>query len=243
MWIGIITIFPKMFHCIINSGIIRKALNKKNISINIWNLRQFSDKKNHKIDDHPYGGGPGMVMTAQPLRSAIQAAKNCSPKDTLVIYLSPQGNTINQKKINDIAKTVGIILICGRYEGIDERIIENYIDEEWSIGDYIVSGGELPAMIIIDAISRLQPGVLKKYSIQEESFYNGLLDYPHYTRPKNIDGNFVPKVLLSGNHKHITQWKMKHALKNTLFKRPDLFKKICLSNEQKKIIQKFKKNN
>ncbi|WP_343128375.1 tRNA (guanosine(37)-N1)-methyltransferase TrmD [Buchnera aphidicola (Takecallis taiwana)] len=242
MWIGIITIFPEMFTCMIKYGIIKKALKKNIISINIWNLRQFSNKKNRKIDDHPYGGGPGMVLTAQPLKTAIQTVKTFSPKNTIVIYLSPQGQNINQKHMHKISQQVGIILVCGRYEGIDERIIQHYIDEEWSIGDYIVSGGELPAMTIIDVISRLQPGVLKKYSIQEESFYNGLLDYPHYTRPENIDNKFVPKVLLSGHQRNIQKWKITHSLKNTLLKRPDLFKKICLSNEQKKILQQFKKN-
>ncbi|QCI26059.1 tRNA (guanosine(37)-N1)-methyltransferase TrmD [Buchnera aphidicola] len=243
MWIGVITIFPNMFHNIINYGVIKKALQKKIISINIWNLRDFSKKKNKKIDDHPYGGGPGMVISAQPLKSAIQTAKKFSPKDTIVIYLSPQGKKVNQNIINKIAKHIGIILICGRYEGIDERIIKNYINEEWSIGDYIVSGGELPAMIIIDAITRLVPGLLNIYSIQEESFHTGLLDHPHYTRPADFEGHTVPNVLLSGNHKSIKKWKTKYALQNTLLKRPDLLQKIHLSNEQKKILKKIKKNN
>ncbi|QCI27260.1 tRNA (guanosine(37)-N1)-methyltransferase TrmD [Buchnera aphidicola] len=243
MWIGIISIFPKIFHSVINYGIIKKAIKKKIISINIWNLRHFSNNIYGKIDDHPYGGGPGMVMTPKPLQYAIKTIKIFSPKNTIVIYLSPQGKKINQNIINKISKKKSIILICGRYEGIDERIINNYVDEEWSIGDYIVSGGELPAMIIIDSISRLLPGILKKYSIQKESFYSGLLDYPHYTRPKDLNGNHVPKILLSGNHKYIQKWKLKQALKNTFLKRPDLFKKINLSKEQENILKKIKKNN
>lgn len=240
MWIGIITIFPEMFNYVIHHGIIKKAIQKKIISINIWNLRNFSNKKNKKIDDHPYGGGPGMIISATPLKLAIQTLRKYSPRDTIVVYLSPQGQTINQKKINAISKKVGIILICGRYEGIDERIIERYIQEEWSIGDYVVSGGELPAMVIMDAIVRLQPGLLNIYSVQEESFHTGLLDHAHYTRPNNLDGQTVPKVLLSGNHKYIKKWKTKNALKNTILKRPDLLKNVILSQEQKIILKKLK---
>ncbi|WP_343182712.1 tRNA (guanosine(37)-N1)-methyltransferase TrmD [Buchnera aphidicola] len=241
MWIGIISIFPEMFDAIQKYGITKKAIKKKIVSITIWNPRDFTKNIHHKIDDRPYGGGAGMVMTVQPLKNAIQKAQESAPKNTITIYLSPQGKKITQEKIDYFAKHTNLILVCGRYEGIDERIIEQYIDVEWSIGDYIVSGGELPAMIIIDAICRLQPGLLNISSIQEESFNHGLLDYPNYTRPKKILGKSVPKILLSGHHENIKKWQFRQSLKNTILKRPDLLKKKKLSVEEEKIINQIKK--
>ncbi|CAL4322403.1 tRNA (guanosine(37)-N1)-methyltransferase TrmD [Buchnera aphidicola] len=240
MWIGIISIFPEMFNAILNYGITSKAIKKKIISINIWNPRNFSNYKHQKVDDRPYGGGSGMLMMFEPLKLAIAYAKLKAKKKVVVIYLSPQGEKINQKKIYKISKYNKIILICGRYLGIDERIIENEIDEEWSIGDYILTGGELAAMVIIDSISRLQPGIIKKKSLEEESFSNGILNHPNYTRPKSILGKNVPKILLSGHHKNIKIWKITESLRNTIIKRPDLLKKIKLSHRQNNILKKLK---
>ncbi|CAL4322290.1 tRNA (guanosine(37)-N1)-methyltransferase TrmD [Buchnera aphidicola] len=234
MWIGIISIFPEMFNAITKYGVTKKAIEKKIISLKIWNLRDFSKNPRKKVDDRPYGGGPGMLIMVKPLHRAIIEAKKIAPNDTVIIYLSPQGKKIDQKKIQSISINTNIIFICGRYEGIDERIIEHYVDEEWSIGDYIVSGGELPAMIIIDAISRLQPGLLNIKSIQEDSFFQGLLKYPNYTRPQIVNGKIVPKILLSGHHNNIKKWKIQQSIKNTLLKRPDLLNKSILSNKKKK---------
>ncbi|QCI26834.1 tRNA (guanosine(37)-N1)-methyltransferase TrmD [Buchnera aphidicola (Thelaxes californica)] len=227
MHIKIISIFPEMFYPIINYGITKQAINKKKLQIQLIQLRNFSNNKRKNIDDRPYGGGAGMIFTAPPLKRAIHFSKLKSKTPIKVIYLSPQGKKINQKNIDELMKNHTLILICGRYEGIDERIILTEIDEEWSIGDYVLSGGELAAMVLIDVITRFIPGVIKKkQSLIEESFFHGILDCPHYTRPKKISGIHVPKILLSGNHKKICEWKIQTAIKNTLKKRPDLLKNI-----------------
>ncbi|WP_343154654.1 tRNA (guanosine(37)-N1)-methyltransferase TrmD [Buchnera aphidicola (Pseudoregma panicola)] len=239
--INIVTIFPKMFKTILKYGIIHKSIKSKILKIKFWNPRKFTNKKNKNIDDTPYGGGPGMIMNPYPLYKTIKHIKSLYKKKNIkTIYLSPQGKKINKKNILNILKYNKIILICGRYEGIDERIIFKEVDEEISIGDYVLSGGEIPSMVLIECIVRFIPGILKKKCIKEDSFFNGLLDYPNYTKPKKFKGMKVPKVLLSGNHKNIKLWKIKESLKTTLKKRPDLFKKKLKKNK-KKILNIFKK--
>lgn len=234
MIFGIITLFPKMFNAITNYGIVGKAISKKIVQIKIWNPRNFSDNKYRSVDSPPYGGGSGMLMKAKPLISSILEAKLYLGKNTKVLYLSPQGKKLKQNNILYLSKTKKLILVCGRYKGIDERIIDLLIDEEWSVGDYILSGGELPAMILIDSITRLIPGVLKNtHSLIEDSFVSGLLDCPHYTKPYVLENKTVPKVLLSGNHKKIKNWKLQQSLGRTWLRRPDLLKKIFLNKEKK----------
>ncbi|WP_343192811.1 tRNA (guanosine(37)-N1)-methyltransferase TrmD [Buchnera aphidicola (Taiwanaphis decaspermi)] len=242
---NIITIFPNMFKAITKYGITKKAIKEGFININIFNLRNFSNKKNKNVDDRPYGGGAGMLMSIEPIVNAINHIKKKKNIKTKVIYLSPQGKLLNQNEITKISNYKNLIIICGRYEGIDERIIKYEIDEEWSIGDYILSGGELPAMILLDALIRLIPGVVsKKESVKNESFSKtGLLDYPSYTRPKNFNNMLVPKVLLSGHHEKIRKWRIKQSLNNTLIKRPKLIVFKNLNEEQKKYYFKLKKNN
>lgn len=240
---SIITIFPEMFKSILNYGMISHAIKKKIITLNFWNPRDYSNNKYKKIDDKIYGGGPGMLMKFEPIFLAIQDAKKKNPNiRNTVIYLSPQGKIIHHKYISHFKKKKHIILICGRYEGIDERIIQNQVNEEWSIGDYVLTGGELPAMVLIDMISRTIPGVLNKSSsLEDESFSKILLDYPQYTRPRIINNLKVPSILLSGNHKKIKKWKMQNSIENTWIKRPDLIKKKNLSKKEKKILHKYKK--
>ncbi|VFP88495.1 tRNA (guanine-N(1)-)-methyltransferase [Buchnera aphidicola (Cinara piceae)] len=222
---SIITIFPNMFNPIFKYGIIRQAIKKKIINIKILNLRDFSINKRKTVDDKIYGGGPGMLIMFLPLFKAVINAKKNYKEKSIVIYLSPQGKVLKHNHIKYFIKKKHLIFICGRYKGIDERFIQTQVDEEWSIGDFVLTGGELPAMIFIDAITRSIPGVLNnKHSLIEESFNNDLLDCPNYTRPKNIANHIVPSILLSGNHKKIKEWRLKHSLKNTLLKRPDLLK-------------------
>lgn len=241
---SIITIFPKMFECILNFGIISKAIEKKKIKINLLNPRDYSNNKYKKIDDKIYGGGPGMLMMFLPIFLAIKKAKESTPKTkSTVIYLSPQGKVLKNKYIKNFLKKKHLIIICGRYEGIDERIIQDQVEEEWSIGDYILTGGELPAMVLIDAVSRFIPGVINQsLSLENESFSTGLLDYPQYTRPKIIKKLKVPSILLSGNHKEIQQWKIKNALGNTWIKKPDLIQKKKLTKKEKTLLKDFKRN-
>ncbi|QCI24451.1 tRNA (guanosine(37)-N1)-methyltransferase TrmD [Buchnera aphidicola (Muscaphis stroyani)] len=241
MWFEIITIFPEMFQAITDYGVTGKAIKKNIIHINLCNLRNFSKKKYKSIDDRPYGGGSGMLMSFQPLYKAIQHVKS-KIKNAIVIYLSPQGTTFKQEKIPELIKRKKIIFVCGRYEGIDQRIIDDQIDEEWSIGDYVLTGGELAGMIIIDSISRFLPGVVhKKESVEKDSFSKYLLDYPHYTRPETIKNMKVPSVLLSGHHDNIRIWRLQESLRKTWIKRPDLLKKKTLTQEEKSLLNDFKK--
>ena len=224
MQFDIITLFPEMFSAIKEEGIIARAIKKSLISINTWQLRDFSSNKYKNVDDKPYGGGAGMILQVKPIRDCITEIKNSMPK-TKVVYLSPQGRRLDQGLVDELIELESLTLLCGRYEGIDERVIENDIDLEISIGDYVISGGELAAMVVIDAVSRNLPGVVGNESSLQDSFKDGLLDHPHYTRPEVIDGQVVPEVLLSGHQAKIDEWRIKESLKKTKEKRPDLYKK------------------
>lgn len=236
MWFGLISLFPEMFHAL-DHGIPSRAVKKELISLNTWNPRDFATDKHRSVDDHPYGGGPGMVMMTAPLVAAIQAAKAAAPCPPTTIYLSPQGKPFTQAAAERFARCEALILVSGRYEGIDERIIETEIDECWSIGDYILSGGELAAMCMIDATVRLLPGVLgDAESAPNDSLSTGLLEHPQYTRPETFEGLSVPPVLLSGNHAAIARWRLKQSLARTEAHRPDLLAKHPLTALEKALL-------
>ena len=238
MKIGIVTIFPEYFSGIFKVGMLRKALAKNLVSIYFENPRDYTSDSYRSVDDYPYGGGSGMVMKYEPLVKAIYSIKD--KVSGPVIYLSPQGTRFEQRLAKALALESGFVLVCGRYEGIDERVL-NVVDEEISIGDYVLSGGEPAAAVIVDAVVRLIPGVLgDRDSLKEETFEEGLLEYPHYTRPAIVDGMSVPDVLLSGNHGEIARWRRKEKLRRTLIKRPDLFKTLSLTEEDKKLIMEIK---
>ncbi|NYT27074.1 MAG: tRNA (guanosine(37)-N1)-methyltransferase TrmD [Candidatus Thiodubiliella endoseptemdiera] len=222
MHFDIITLFPEMFSAIKEEGVIARGIKKSLLAIHTWQLRDFSDNKHRNIDDAPYGGGAGMVIQVKPIRDCLHKIKQNNP-DTTVIYLSPQGQKLTHKLALELSKLKSITLLCGRYEGIDERVIEHDIDREISIGDFVISGGELGAMVVIDAVSRQISGVLGNQNSLNDSFANGLLDYPHYTRPETIDGQSVPAVLLSGHQANIDAWRVKKAEEKTQAKRPDLY--------------------
>ena len=224
MKFDIITLFPEMFSAIKEEGVIARAMKKSLISINTWQLRDFSSNNYKNVDEKPYGGGAGMVMQVKPIRDCISKIKQSSP-NTKVIYLSPQGKKLDQNLVEELATFESITMLCGRYEGIDERVIENDIDFEISIGDYVISGGELAAMVVIDAISRRLPGVLGNEVSLKDSFTDNVLDCPHYTRPEVIDNQAVPEVLLSGNQAKIDAWRLEQSIKKTKQKRPDLLLK------------------
>lgn len=234
MQFDVLTLFPEMFEPL-NKSIIGRAKEKGLININLINIRDFSKNKHKKVDDTPYGGGAGMVMMPDVVYDAY---KSLDSKDAKVIYMSPQGQKLNQKKVVELSKEKHIILLCGHYEGIDQRVIDEIVDEEISIGDYVLTGGELPAMIVIDSVSRYIEGVLKDDSTKEESFSEGLLEYPQYTRPEVFNGKQVPEVLLSGHHENIDKWRKEQSLKNTKKKRPDLLENIELSEKDKRILEK-----
>lgn len=241
MKVGIISLFPDMFTAL-DYGIPRIAQEKQCLSIECWNPRDFTTDNHRTVDDTPYGGGPGMVMKIEPLQLAINTAREALPKAAL-IYLSPQGETLNHEAVCTMSLTEEIIFLCGRYEGIDERLIEQEVDAEWSIGDYVLSGGELAAMVIIDAIARQLPHVLgDDASAAEDSFATGILDYPHYTRPAEYAGKNVPDVLLSGNHAAIKAWREQQALGRTYLRRPDLLTTKTLSMQQQALLDDFKEN-
>lgn len=220
MKFDVLTLFPESFEPI-KQSILGRALEKNLISLNLINIRDFSKDKHKKVDDTPYGGGAGMVIRPDVVYDAYKSIKDENAK---VIYMSPQGNVLNQKKVESLSKEKHLILLCGRYEGIDQRVIDEIVDEEISIGDYVLTGGEIPAMVLIDSVSRYVEGVLTKESIKEESFSNNLLEYPQYTRPETFLDKKVPEVLLSGHHENIRKWREEQALKNTYQKRPDLLK-------------------
>ena len=236
MRIAVISIFPEMLRAITDFGVTRRAVKNGLIEIHCINPRDFAYDKHQKVDERPFGGGPGMLMMVQPLRDAILKAKELLPEAS-VIYLSPQGRVFSHGAAVEMAERREIIFLCGRYEGIDERVIESLVDEEWSIGDYVLSGGELAAMVMIDALSRMIPGVLgDQESAAEDSFVRGLLDYPEYTRPEEIDGMRVPEVLLSGNHQEIRKWRLGMSLARTYERRPDILKNLALTDEQEKLL-------
>lgn len=240
MWIGIISLFPEMFRAVSDYGVTGQAVKKGLLSLESWNPRDFTHDKHRTVDDRPYGGGPGMLMMVQPLSDAIEQAKKASPGKAKVIYLSPQGRKLDQQGVEELATNENLILICGRYEGVDERIIKNYVDEEWSIGDFVMTGGEIPAMTLIDSVSRFVPGVLGDFaSAEEDSFANGLLDCPHYTRPEVLNGEEVPSVLTSGNHEDIRRWRLKQSLGRTWLRRPELLENLALTDEQEQLLAQF----
>lgn len=240
MWFGVITLFPQMFDAITQFGVTSRAVKQGLISVDCWNPRDFTTDKHKTVDDRPFGGGPGMLMMVQPLTDAIRAAKAAAGEGVHTIYLSPQGRKLDQAGVQELAKRPKLLLVAGRYEGIDERVIESEIDEEWSIGDYVLSGGELPAMTLIDAVSRLVPGVLgHDLSAVEDSFASGLLDCPHYTRPEELNGKQVPAILLSGHHENIRRWRLKQSLGRTWLRRPELLNALALTKEQRKLLEEF----
>jgi len=240
MWLGVITLFPEMFRAVTDFGVTGRAVKNGLLEVQTWNPRDFTHDRHSTVDDRPYGGGPGMLMMVQPLRDAIHAAKAAAGDRAKVIYLSPQGRKLDQQGVSELAKSDSLILVCGRYEGIDERIIQTEVDEEWSIGDYVLSGGELPAMTLIDSVARLVPGVLgKQASAEQDSFSDGLLDCPHYTRPEVLDGLNVPAVLLSGDHEKIRLWRLQQSIGRTFLRRPEIFENLALTDEQTVLLTRF----
>ena len=236
----VITLFPELFEPFFAQGINRRAFETKQVDVRLWNPRDFADGNYRRVDDRPFGGGPGMVMKIKPLERALADARQAAGGAAKVIYLSPQGRRLDQAAVRELANEERLILIAGRYEGIDERFIETHVDEEWSIGDYVLSGGELPAMVLIDAVTRLLPGALGHAdSAEEDSFTDGLLDCPHYTRPELYAGKRVPEVLLSGNHEHIRRWRLQQALGRTWERRADLLDCRSLSGEEKKLLEEY----
>lgn len=242
MRIDIITLFPSMFRGPFDESIIKRARKKGILEINLHNLRDFTGDRHRTVDDLPYGGGAGMVMKPEPLFRAVEKVKEEKRSSWKVILLSPQGQPFAQEKAKELAEEEGLIFICGHYEGVDERVREHLIDEELSLGDFVLTGGELAAMVIVDAIARMLPEVLGcKDSIREDSFYQTLLDYPHYTRPAEFRGWKVPGVLISGNHQKIREWRKKKKLENTFKKRPDLLKTAKLSREEEEMLEQIKR--
>ncbi|MEE9337148.1 MAG: tRNA (guanosine(37)-N1)-methyltransferase TrmD [Methylococcaceae bacterium] len=242
MHFDVVTLFPEMILEGSSYGVTGKAIENKVVGLSVWNPRDYTQDKHRSVDDRPYGGGPGMVMKYQPLFDAVNAAQtNNKATESKVVYLSPQGKQITQSLLLKISQSSQLILVAGRYEGIDERFIDSVCDEEWSLGDYVISGGELAALVVIDAITRLIPGVLgDDNSAKQDSYMDGLLDYPHFTRPELIGSSSVPKVLRNGNHYEIQQWRMQQALGRTELRRPDLLKNKELSAEQTALLEEFR---
>jgi len=237
-----VTLFPEMFAALTNWGVTRRALEQGLWSLALWNPRDFTTDNYRTVDDRPYGGGPGMVMLAEPLEKAIAAAKVAAQGEAKVIYLSPQGAVMDHRKVMALAAEFRLMLLCGRYEGVDERLIRRSVDEELSIGDYVLSGGELAAMALIDAVVRQLPGALGDgLSAEEDSFVNGLLDCPQYTRPEVYEGKAVPPVLLSGHHAQIERWRLKQSLGRTWLRRPELLERRGMSELERKLLEEFKK--
>ena len=247
MWLGIVTLFPEMFKALTDYGVTGRAFREEKAILALWNPRDFTDDKHRTVDDRPYGGGPGMLMKVEPLAKAIAAAKQASTEigdddqPAKVVYLSPQGRPLTQSGVQELSATNKLIMVAGRYEGIDERLLLSSIDEEWSLGDFVLSGGELAAMSFADAMIRLQPGVLgHQNSANEDSFSDGLLDCPHYTRPEVLDGDVVPAVLLSGDHKAIATWRRQQALGRTWQRRPELLNEKKLTSEDLQLLNSFR---
>ena len=236
----VITLFPDFVRTVVSDGVTGRACARGLLRLVTWNPRDYTRDRHRSVDDRPYGGGPGMVMKVQPLRDAIRAARASVADRASVICLSPQGRLLDQAGVQDLAQRSRLILLCGRYEGIDERLLETEVDEECSIGDYVLSGGELPAMVVIDAVARLVPGVLgHEGSAGQDSFVAGLLDCPHYTRPVDIDGREVPQVLLGGDHQAVARWRHKQALGRTWLRRPELLERCELDAQARSLLQEF----
>lgn len=239
MRFDVVTLFPNMVQAMSGEGVTGRALQRGLAELNLWNPRDFTHDVHRTVDDRPYGGGPGMVMKVAPLEAAIGRAREASP-GVKVAYMSPQGKKFDQIAARDIAQRKGLILVAGRYEGVDERIINRCIDEEWSIGDFVLSGGELPALVMMDAVMRLIPGVLGAAdSAEQDSYTDGLLDCPHYTRPEVCEGEGIPEVLLGGNHELIRLWRLKQSLGRTWQRRPDLLAQRVLNQEEQKLLNEF----
>jgi len=237
-----VTLFPEMFAAVTDWGVTRRALEQGLWSLALWNPRDFTSDAYRTVDDRPYGGGPGMVMLAEPLEKAIDAAKAAAEGEAKVVALSPQGSVLDAAKVAEVAGGKRLVLLCGRYEGIDERLVRRCVDEEWSVGDYVISGGELAAMVLIDAVVRRLPGALgNEQSAAQESFAGGLLDCPHYTRPETYRGEGVPQVLLSGHHAQIERWRLKQSLGRTWLRRPELLERRGMSEAERKLLDEFRR--
>ena len=237
MWIGAVSLFPDMFQAVTDYGITSRAVRDGLLTFDSWNPRDYTQDRHRTVDDRPYGGGPGMLMKIQPLRDAIHAAREAAPGRTCVVYLSPQGETLNQAVVESLAAEERLILVAGRYEGVDERLIAAEVDREISLGDFVLSGGELAAMAVIDAVTRLIPGALgHAQSAEQDSFADGLLDCPHYTRPEVYEGQAVPDILLGGHHGQIRRWRLKQSLRRTQERRPDLLEKRVLTDEERELL-------
>ncbi|OGA42670.1 MAG: tRNA (guanosine(37)-N1)-methyltransferase TrmD [Betaproteobacteria bacterium RIFCSPLOWO2_12_FULL_65_110] len=237
-----VTLFPEMFAAVTDWGITRRALELGAWSIALWNPREFTTDDYRTVDDRPYGGGPGMVMLAEPLEKAIAAAKAAAEGEAKVVHLSPQGRSLDHRKVRELVEAPRLVLLCGRYEGVDERLVARCVDEEVSIGDYVISGGELAAMVLIDAVVRQLPGVLgDEQSAEQDSFVHGLLDCPHYTRPEVYKGVAVPGMLLSGHHAQIERWRLKQALGRTWMRRPELLERRAMSAEEARLLEEFRR--
>jgi len=235
---GVVTLFPDMFAAL-GAGVVGRAVDRGLASLRCWNPRDYTHDVHRTVDDRPYGGGPGMVMRVEPVRAALREAREAAP-GSRVVYLSPQGRRFDQVAAREMAERPGLVLLAGRYEGVDERLVETEVDEEWSVGDYVLSGGELAAMVMIDAVVRLLPGALGHAdSAQQDSFGDGLLDCPHYTRPEVLDGRPVPPVLLSGDHAAIRRWRLQQALGRTWLRRPDLLEARQLTDEERDLLEAF----
>ncbi len=239
MRFDVVTLFPEMLQAMIGDGVTGRAFDKGLAELVTWNPRDYTSDVHRTVDDRPYGGGPGMVMKVEPLQAAIEEAKQAAP-NSRVAYLTPQGRQMDQPAVRELAQRDGIILIAGRYEGIDERVIDRYVDEEWSIGDYVLSGGELPALVLMDSVMRLLPGVLGDAdSAEQDSFTEGLLDCPHYTRPELFEDMPVPEVLKGGNHQAIRRWRLRQSLGRTWLRRPDLLEGRELTDEEQLLLEEF----
>ncbi|MBU2677273.1 MAG: tRNA (guanosine(37)-N1)-methyltransferase TrmD [Gammaproteobacteria bacterium] len=242
MQISVVSLFPEMVSTIADYGVVGRAQSRDLVSLDVENPRDHTEDAHRTVDDRPYGGGPGMVMKFAPLARALQVLRERSPAGSPVVYLSPQGDVFDQAVAARYSTLPGLILLAGRYEGIDERLIESRVDEELSLGDFVLSGGEIAAMAVIDAVVRLLPGVLgDDESAEQDSFTEGLLDFPHYTRPEVVEGEAVPDVLLSGDHAKIARWRHKQALGRSYLRRPDLLERLDLSNEQRALLDEFLK--
>jgi len=240
--IDVVTLFPDLVNCVSGCGVTGRAVERGILDLHCWNPRDYTEDRHRTVDDRPYGGGPGMVMKVEPLRRAIHDARQADTVPPLVVYMSPQGRRLDQDAVQRLADLPRLILIAGRYEGIDERLVELEVDEEWSIGDYVLSGGELAAMVVIDACARLLPGALgDEDSAQQDSFMTGLLDCPHYTRPEVYEGRGVPQVLLGGHHAEIERWRRKQALGRTWQRRPDLLEHRVLDEADQRLLDEYRR--